>query len=51
MLPEKLKKIDQQLIDLLGKRIAVLAESQSISLEEQIANFAFSLVQAGKTWL
>ncbi|MFN6483169.1 MULTISPECIES: bifunctional chorismate mutase/prephenate dehydrogenase [unclassified Nostoc] len=47
MLPEKLKKIDQQLIDLLGKRIAVLAESQSISLEEQIANFAFSLVQAG----
>ncbi|MEH2284363.1 MAG: bifunctional chorismate mutase/prephenate dehydrogenase [Nostoc sp.] len=47
MLPEKLKKIDQQLIDLLGKRIAVLAESESISLEEQIANFAFSLVQAG----
>ncbi|MEH2024983.1 bifunctional chorismate mutase/prephenate dehydrogenase [Nostoc sp.] len=47
MLPEKLKKIDQQLIDLLGKRIAVLAESQSICLEEQITNFAFSLVQAG----
>ncbi|MDZ8140327.1 MAG: bifunctional chorismate mutase/prephenate dehydrogenase [Nostoc sp. DedQUE04] len=47
MLPEKLKQIDQQLIDLLGKRIAVLAESQSISLEEQITNFAFSLVEAG----
>ncbi|MFN6462552.1 MAG: bifunctional chorismate mutase/prephenate dehydrogenase [Nostoc sp. DedVER02] len=47
MLPEKLKQIDQQLIDLLGKRIAVLAESQFISLEEQITNFAFSLVQAG----
>ena len=47
MLPERLKKIDQQLIDLLGKRIAVLTESQSISLEEQITSFAFSLVQAG----
>ncbi|MBD2513438.1 bifunctional chorismate mutase/prephenate dehydrogenase [Nostoc sp. FACHB-973] len=47
MLPEKLKKIDQQLIELLGKRIAILAESQSISLEEQITNFTFSLVQAG----
>ncbi|MEA5602797.1 bifunctional chorismate mutase/prephenate dehydrogenase [Nostoc sp. UHCC 0252] len=47
MLTEKLKQIDQQLIDLLGKRIAVLAESQSISLEEQFTNFTFSLVQAG----
>ncbi|MBX9253102.1 bifunctional chorismate mutase/prephenate dehydrogenase [Desmonostoc muscorum CCALA 125] len=47
MLPEKLKKIDQQLIELLGKRIAILAESQSISLEEQITNLTFSLVQAG----
>ena len=47
MFPEKLKEIDQQLIDLLGKRIAVLAESEPISLEEQIANFAFSLAQFG----
>ncbi|MBD2500527.1 bifunctional chorismate mutase/prephenate dehydrogenase [Anabaena azotica] len=47
MLPENLKKIDQQLIDLLGERIAVLAKSPSIALEEQIASFTFSLVQAG----
>ncbi|MDZ8134250.1 MAG: bifunctional chorismate mutase/prephenate dehydrogenase [Nostoc sp. DedQUE04] len=47
MLQEKLKQIDQKLIDLLGKRIAVLAESEHISLEEQTTNFTFSLIESG----
>lgn len=53
MFQEKLKQIDQQLIDLLGKRIAVLAESEHISLEEQFANCTLSLAQAnvlGSIW-
>ncbi|WP_017317778.1 bifunctional chorismate mutase/prephenate dehydrogenase [Mastigocladopsis repens] len=47
MFQHKLQEIDQQLIDLLGKRIALLAESEPITLEEQFANFRLSLPQAG----
>lgn len=47
MFQDKLKEIDQQLIELLGKRIAILTESESISLKEQFVNFESSLVQAG----
>ncbi|MEH2228235.1 MAG: bifunctional chorismate mutase/prephenate dehydrogenase [Nostoc sp.] len=49
MFQETLQEIDQQIIDLLGKRIAVLKKLEPISLEAQIANFAFYLAQAGVT--
>ncbi|MEH2011612.1 bifunctional chorismate mutase/prephenate dehydrogenase [Nostoc sp.] len=49
MFQENLQEIDQQLIHLLSKRIAVLKKSEPISLEAQIANFAFSLTQTGVT--
>ncbi|QSJ20025.1 bifunctional chorismate mutase/prephenate dehydrogenase [Nostoc sp. UHCC 0702] len=47
MIPAKLQEIDQQIIDLLSKRIAVLAESEPVSLEAQIANFGLSLAEGG----
>lgn len=47
MLQQKLQEIDQKLIELLGERIAILGELKPISLDEQIANVAFSLVNAG----
>ena len=47
MLQQKLKQIDQDLIELLGKRIAVLAESEPPTLEEQLDNFTPLLAQAG----
>jgi prephenate dehydrogenase/chorismate mutase/prephenate dehydrogenase len=45
--PHKLKKIDIELIELLGKRIAVLAESEPPSLEEQFSNTTPLLASAG----
>jgi prephenate dehydrogenase/chorismate mutase/prephenate dehydrogenase len=47
MIQEKLKQIDQELIELLGKRIAVLAESEPPDLDEQLSNFTPLLAQAG----
>jgi len=47
MIQQKLKQIDQGLIELLGKRIAVLAESELPSLDEQLSNFIPLLDQAG----
>jgi prephenate dehydrogenase/chorismate mutase/prephenate dehydrogenase len=47
MIQEKLKQIDQELIELVGKRIAVLAESEPLSLDEQLSNFTPLLAQAG----
>jgi prephenate dehydrogenase len=47
MLQQKLTEIDQQLIALLSKRIAALAESTPISTEEQFANVTLSLAKAG----
>jgi prephenate dehydrogenase/chorismate mutase/prephenate dehydrogenase len=47
MLQDKLQQIDQDLIDLLSARIAILRESEPLSLEEQLANFTPILAQAG----
>jgi prephenate dehydrogenase/chorismate mutase/prephenate dehydrogenase len=47
MIKQKLKEIDQDLIELLSKRIAVLAESEPPSLEEQLSNLTPLLAQAG----
>ncbi|MUG91038.1 prephenate dehydrogenase/arogenate dehydrogenase family protein [Scytonema sp. UIC 10036] len=46
MFQQKLTEIDQQLIDLLSKRIAALAESTPISTEEQFTNVTLSLAKA-----
>jgi prephenate dehydrogenase/chorismate mutase/prephenate dehydrogenase len=47
MIQEKLKQIDQQLIELLGKRIAVLAESEPLCVEQQSSYLTPLLAQAG----
>jgi prephenate dehydrogenase/chorismate mutase/prephenate dehydrogenase len=47
MIQDKLKQIDQDLIELLGKRIAVLAESELPCLDEQLDNFTPLLASAG----
>jgi len=47
MIQHKLKQIDQDLIELLGKRIAVLAESELPCLDEQLDNFTPLLASAG----
>ena len=47
MIQQKLKQIDQGLIELLGKRIAVLTESEFLSLDEQSSNLTSLLAQAG----
>lgn len=47
MIQEKLKQIDQELIELLGRRIAVLAESEPPSLKEQLSGITSILDQAG----
>ncbi|MCC5609910.1 bifunctional chorismate mutase/prephenate dehydrogenase [Nostoc sp. CHAB 5834] len=46
MIQDKLKQIDQDLIELLGKRIAVLAESELPCLDEQLDNFTPLLASA-----
>ncbi len=47
MVQQKLEQIDRELIELLGKRIAVLAESELPSLDEQLDEFTPTLAQAG----
>lgn len=47
MIQQKLKQIDQGLIELLGKRIAVLTELKSSLLDEQSSNLTPLLAQAG----
>ncbi len=44
---QTLRQIDQDLIQLLGKRITALAESEPISLEEQFTQMSLSLALAG----
>lgn len=47
MLQQKLQQIDQGLIELLGKRIAVLTESELPSINEQSSSLTPLLAQAG----
>ncbi len=47
MLQNKLQEIDQELIELLGKRITAMAQSQPISLDKLFTNISLSLAQAG----
>lgn len=47
MSQQKLKQIDTDLIKLLSKRIAVLAESEPPTLEEQVDSFITLLAEAG----
>lgn len=52
-LPEHLQQIDRDLINLLNKRIAVLAESKLPSIQEQLSSYRALLMQAGipeSTW-
>lgn len=46
-IPEKLQQIDQTLIQLLGERISILAESEAPLMEEQLASYKPLLMQAG----
>ncbi|MEC4817891.1 MAG: bifunctional chorismate mutase/prephenate dehydrogenase [Scytonema sp. PMC 1069.18] len=47
MLQHKLQDIDQQLIDLIGKRILLLTKLEHICLDEQVSNYTLSIAQAG----
>jgi len=47
MLPDKLKQTDQSLIALLGDRLSLLAASELPCLEEQLADVAQELAEAG----
>lgn len=46
MLKHNLEKIDKQLIELLGKRMSILAKLEYISLEEQLSNLTSFLKQS-----
>jgi prephenate dehydrogenase/chorismate mutase/prephenate dehydrogenase len=46
-IPEKLQQIDRRLIELLGERISILADSGVPLIEEQLSSCRTLLVQAG----
>lgn len=47
MIPEKLKQIDESLIKLLRDRLSILAESQHLTLEAQLADVSPLLTSVG----